>query len=111
MAPRPSWQRDRAISEFAHRPTNGAASRGRFNPRARPALSHPPNAASNNAGVSALAAAAAFRGWRSLELPIKVVQERLGHETIQMTLDLYSHLFPRGDDRAELAAAERDLLG
>ena len=46
-----------------------------------------------------------------LELPPKVVQERLGHATIAITLDLYSHLFPRGDDSAELAAAEAAVLG
>jgi integrase len=46
-----------------------------------------------------------------LELPGKVVQERLGHSTITMTMDTYGHLFPRGDDAAELAAAERLLLG
>lgn len=41
-----------------------------------------------------------------LELPLKVVSERLGHSNIGITADLYSHLFPRGDDSAELAAAE-----
>jgi integrase len=46
-----------------------------------------------------------------LELPLKVVQARLGHATIAMTADRYGHLFPRGDDRAELAAAERAFLG
>jgi integrase len=46
-----------------------------------------------------------------LELPLKNVQERLGHSTIVLTADRYSHLFPRGDDGAELAAAERALLG
>jgi integrase len=46
-----------------------------------------------------------------LELPPKVVQERLGHATIAMTMDTYGHLFPRGDDAAELAAAKRLLLG
>jgi integrase len=46
-----------------------------------------------------------------LELPAKMVQERLGHASIVMTLDTYGHLFPRGDDGAELAAAERTLLG
>ncbi len=45
-----------------------------------------------------------------LELPPKVVQERLGHSTIAMTLDVYGHLFPRHDDSDELAAAERSLL-
>jgi integrase len=46
-----------------------------------------------------------------LELPLKVVQHRLGHSTIQMTADTYGHLFPNSDDGAELAAAERALLG
>jgi integrase len=46
-----------------------------------------------------------------LELPAKVVQERLGHSSIVMTMDVYGHLFPRGDDSAELAAAERGLIG
>jgi integrase len=41
-----------------------------------------------------------------LELPLKVVSERLGHSNIQITADTYGHLFPRGDDSAELAAAE-----
>lgn len=44
-----------------------------------------------------------------LELPIKVVQTRLGHASIAMTSDIYGHLFPRSDDGAELAAAERAL--
>ncbi len=46
-----------------------------------------------------------------LALPVKIVQERLGHASIVMTMDRYGHLFPRGDDTAELAAAERLLLG
>jgi integrase len=46
-----------------------------------------------------------------LELPLKVVQARLGHASIQMTADVYGHLFPRGDDSAEMAAAERAFLG
>jgi integrase len=45
-----------------------------------------------------------------LELPAKVVQERLGHASIVMTMDRYGHLFPRTDTGAELAAAERALL-
>lgn len=45
-----------------------------------------------------------------LELPPKVVQERLGHSSITMTMDVYGHLFPRGDDQEELAAAEAALL-
>jgi integrase len=44
-----------------------------------------------------------------LELPAKMVQARLGHSSIVMTLDTYGHLFPRGDDGAELVAAERAL--
>jgi integrase len=46
-----------------------------------------------------------------LELPGKVVQERLGHSSITMTMDTYGHLFPRGDDAAELAEAERNFIG
>jgi integrase len=42
-----------------------------------------------------------------LELPLKLVQSRLGHASIQMTADTYGHLFPRGDDGVELAAAEK----
>jgi integrase len=45
-----------------------------------------------------------------LELPLKLVQARLGHASIQMTADRYGHLFPRGDDGAELAAAEKAFL-
>ncbi|MDT6940704.1 tyrosine-type recombinase/integrase [Brucella pseudogrignonensis] len=40
-----------------------------------------------------------------LELPPKLVQERMGHSTIAMTMDTYGHLFPRDDDGKELAAA------
>lgn len=42
-----------------------------------------------------------------LELPPKVVQERLGHSTIAMTMDTYGHLFPSDDDGQEMAEAER----
>jgi integrase len=45
-----------------------------------------------------------------LELPAKMVQARLGHASIAMTLDIYGHLFPHGDDGSELAEAERALL-
>jgi integrase len=45
-----------------------------------------------------------------LELPLKVVQARMGHSKIGMTADVYGHLFPRGDDSAELAAAEKFLV-
>lgn len=46
-----------------------------------------------------------------LGLPLKAVQERMGHSSVTMTADTYGHLFPRGDDADELAAAERALLG
>jgi integrase len=46
-----------------------------------------------------------------LELPAKVVQERLGHSSMTVTLDTYGHLFPRGDDSAKLAEAESLLWG
>jgi integrase len=45
-----------------------------------------------------------------LGLPPKIVQERMGHSTIALTMDRYSHLFPRDDDGDELAAAERAFL-
>jgi len=34
-----------------------------------------------------------------LGLPLKVVQHRLRHSTIQMTADIYGHLFPSGRRR------------
>ena len=44
-------------------------------------------------------------------LPPKVVQDRLGHSSIVMTMDTYGHLFPPGDDAEKrLAEAERKLL-
>ena len=46
-----------------------------------------------------------------LGLPLKLVQHRLGHSSIQMTSDVYGHLFPRSDNGAELAAAQKALLG
>ena len=45
-----------------------------------------------------------------LELPPKMVQDRLGHSSIVMTMDTYGHLFPSNDDAEALAAAEHDLL-
>jgi integrase len=47
---------------------------------------------------------------KRIQAPLKVVQSRLGHASIQMTADTYGHLFPRGDDGAELAAAEQAFL-
>src|SRR5262249_50250294 len=46
---------------------------------------------------------ATFTGLRASELR--------GLRTIAMTLDTYSHLFPQEDAHAELAAAEKSLLG
>jgi len=45
-----------------------------------------------------------------LGLAAKAVQERLGHSSIVMTMDVYGHLFPRADDGSELATAEQRLL-
>jgi integrase len=45
-----------------------------------------------------------------LELPLKMVQERLGHSTLALTADVYGHLFPSGDDGTELKEAERFFL-
>ena len=45
-----------------------------------------------------------------LELPPKIVQYRLGHSSIMMTMDVYGHLFPSDDDGAELEAAEKALM-
>ncbi|MEM1397024.1 MAG: site-specific integrase [Pseudomonadota bacterium] len=46
-----------------------------------------------------------------LELPVKTVQERLGHSSIAMTMDRYGHLFPAADEHDALEQAERALLG
>ena len=43
------------------------------------------------------------------ELPAKNVQHLLGHHSITLTMDAYGHLFPSGNDRGELAAAEAAL--
>ena len=45
-----------------------------------------------------------------LGLPAKNVQERLGHSSIMLTLDVYGHLFPSADDADALAQAKRSLL-
>jgi integrase len=46
-----------------------------------------------------------------LELPIKMVQKRMGHASIIVTSDVYGHLFDDGDDGKEMAEAERSLMG
>jgi hypothetical protein len=45
-----------------------------------------------------------------LELPLKMVSERMGHSSIAITANVYGHLFPTDDDGAELKAAEKKLL-
>lgn len=46
-----------------------------------------------------------------LELMPKQVQERMGHSSIGVTVDTYSHLFPAADERAAMEAAEKHLYG
>ena len=46
-----------------------------------------------------------------LELPPKVVQEPQGHSSITVTMDIYGHPFPRGDDSAERTEAASRLWG
>jgi hypothetical protein len=42
----------------------------------------------------------------------KKVQKRMGHSSIQVTFDLYGHLFDRKEaDSDEIARIERDMLG
>ncbi|KXF78550.1 integrase [Paramesorhizobium deserti] len=45
-----------------------------------------------------------------LGLPAKVVQDRLGHSSITVTLDTYSHLFERGDDGSLMDKAAAAFL-
>jgi integrase len=42
---------------------------------------------------------------------VKVVQERLGHSSATMTLDVYSHLWPDPDDEDRTRQAVDDVLG
>lgn len=46
-----------------------------------------------------------------LELPPKTVQERLGHSSIVLTLNTYSHLFPSLDTGEEMADAAAVYFG
>lgn len=46
-----------------------------------------------------------------LELSPKAVQMRMGHSSIQVTFDTYSHMFPATDEGKELQAAEERLFG
>lgn len=45
-----------------------------------------------------------------LGLPPKMVQDRLGHASIVMTMNVYSHLFPSVDDEDQMAKAQAELL-
>lgn len=45
-----------------------------------------------------------------LELSPKAVQARMGHSSIQLTFDVYGHLFPATDESQALADAESRLL-
>jgi integrase len=44
-----------------------------------------------------------------LGLPMKIVQERMGHSSITLTADLYGHLFPSNDDGAEMDKAMKSF--
>jgi integrase len=80
-----------------------------------------------SAGVTTKGGAAKYTGLHSLRhfyaswcinrevdgglgLPAKIVQARLGHSSIVMTLDTYGHLFPAGDDSAVVGLAESALF-
>ncbi len=45
-----------------------------------------------------------------LGMPLKVVQSRMGHATINVTADVYGHLFPSDNATDELALAQNALL-
>lgn len=45
-----------------------------------------------------------------LGLDIKEVQERMGHSTITLTMDVYGHMFPKRNASEEMAAAEAALF-
>lgn len=46
-----------------------------------------------------------------LGMPLKIVQSRMGHATINVTADVYGHLFPSDNASDELALAQNALLG
>jgi integrase len=50
------------------------------------------------------------RSLGGLELPAKEVSKRMGHSSVAFTLDRYGHLFPTGDEKADLASVERKLF-
>jgi integrase len=54
-----------------------------------------------------------YASWcASIGLSMKVVQTRMGHSNIAVTMDTYTHIFPdAANDSKKLAAAERALMG
>jgi integrase len=54
-----------------------------------------------------------YASWcASIGLTMKVVQTRMGHSNIAVTMDTYTHIFPdAADDSEKLADAERALMG
>ena len=49
--------------------------------------------------------------WIEQEFPPKAIMEFAGHSSIQLTFDLYGHLFPSPDHQKGMAAVEARLLG
>ncbi len=47
----------------------------------------------------------------SAGVPLKAIQERLGHSSIVMTMDRYGHLFPSEDHRAVMDGIADELFG
>jgi integrase len=66
------------------------------------------------AGVRAIRLHDARRSYATAALragiPAKVVSERLGHKSIAITLDTYSHVLPQADEEAA-ETVERLILG
>lgn len=50
------------------------------------------------------------RSERGRKRRAKLQLDRTQHRSLTMTTDRYGHLFPRGDDGAEMAAAERTFI-
>ena len=46
-----------------------------------------------------------------MELGPKTVQQRMGHSSVMLTLDTYSHLFLSQDDSSQLDAGALRLIG
>jgi integrase len=74
-------------------------------PAAYEGLSSPPSKPAHRVSYATAALAAG--------IPAKVVSERLGHATIAITMDTYSHVLPGLDGRAAATVARLilELLG